>query len=42
MRETVQAGSTVNDFDFWMGSWKARNRRETNWVAAFRRVEDDA
>ena len=27
MSETVQAGSTVRDFDFWMGSWSARNRR---------------
>ena len=27
MSETVQAGSSVRDFDFWMGSWTARNRR---------------
>ena len=27
MSATVKAGSTVRDFDFWMGSWTARNRR---------------
>jgi hypothetical protein len=27
MSETTQVRSTVRDFDFWMGSWTARNRR---------------
>ena len=26
MSATVKAGSTVRDFDFWMGSWNVRNR----------------
>ena len=25
MGATVKTGSTVRDFDFWMGSWTARN-----------------
>ena len=27
MSETVNARSTVRDFDFWMGSWTGHNRR---------------
>jgi hypothetical protein len=27
MSSTVQAQSTAEDFDFWMGTWEARNRR---------------
>ena len=27
MTETAQAQGTARDFDFWMGSWKVRNRR---------------
>ena len=27
MSSTVQAASTASDFDFWMGTWKAHNRR---------------
>ena len=27
MSETVHAGSTVSDFDFWMGKWNVGNRR---------------
>jgi hypothetical protein len=27
MTSTVQAESTAQDFDFWMGTWTARNRR---------------
>ena len=26
MNETVHAGSTARDFDFWMGRWSVRNR----------------
>ena len=26
MSETVQASSTVRDFDFWLGRWSVRNR----------------
>jgi hypothetical protein len=27
MSSTLQAESTAQDFDFWMGTWKAHNRR---------------
>jgi hypothetical protein len=34
MSATVKAGSTVRDFDFWMGSWTARNSRLRERLAA--------
>src|SRR5215469_7503754 len=38
MRETSMgqqalAGSTAQDFDFWMGSWQVCNRRRRRWLA---------
>jgi hypothetical protein len=34
MTEIAQARGTARDFDFWMGSWKVRNRRLRERLAA--------